>query len=585
MRHFEVVSFGTGIFLSAAVTLAAGQAARAQTTGLTPLVDLGAGLYQGFEGGLYPGGSNTPPAGHLDAALQKASEIVPRNAAGAPDPNGLIVMIAVGMSNTTHEFGVFERQEDADAARNARLVLMDTALGGQTASIIANPSASYWTTMQQRLTAMGLAAAQVQVAWVKEAEANPPNNFPLHAQALRDNLKLIADNLHDKFPNLKLCYVSSRVYGGYAPSGSLNPEPQAYESGFSVKWLIEDQINGAADLNHGQLPGAVRAPLLLWGPYLWADGTNPRSDGLVWISTDFEADHTHPAPSGEQKVANGLASFFANETTAAAWWFAQPGTTLVTVEAVHDAYVSAASPTTNFGADPMLLAQGGASPMRTFVRFDLASVPGPVLLAKLSLRVTTTGGGGGTVSLVSNTQWTEGAITYQNAPATGATLVQMPSSSRDGTIAANVTGPIHEDADAQLSFALATPSAGQVQYHSKEDAQPPRLVLVVGTPATGVSSRPPGSSTLALQASTPNPFNPTTTLVYRLPSRGRVLLAVHDVKGRRVATLVDKVQPAGTNSAHWDGRGEARTRLSGGVYFARLAFGTEVRTRKLTLAP
>src|SRR5262245_45129724 len=246
----------------AAVVFGTPIAAFAQTSGLVPLIDLGAGTYKGYEGGLYPDGVNVPPAAHRALALGAATRIVPRNAAGQPDPNGLIVMIAVGMSNTTHEFAVFERNEDADPARNARVVLMDTALGGQTAAIISNPAAMYWTVMQQRLTAMGLTAAQVQVAWLKEADAQPPDNFPLHAQALRNELAAIANNLHAKFPNLRLCYLSSRIYGGYAQPGSLNPEPQAYESGFAVRWLIEDQIGGDPALNYGAGPGPVRAPLL-----------------------------------------------------------------------------------------------------------------------------------------------------------------------------------------------------------------------------------------------------------------------------------------------------------------------------------
>src|SRR5262249_36050538 len=161
--------------------------------------------------------------------------------------------------------------------------LMDTALGGQTAAAISDPSAAYWTTMMQRLQVMGLTPAQVQVAWLKEADAGPPDNFPVHAQTLRDELELIANDLHDKFPNLRLCYIASGISGGHAAPGSLNPEPQAYESGFSVKWLIEDQIHGDPALNYGQLPGPVRSPVLLWGPYLWANGTTPRTDGLVWL--------------------------------------------------------------------------------------------------------------------------------------------------------------------------------------------------------------------------------------------------------------------------------------------------------------
>jgi hypothetical protein len=464
--------------MAAALGLTAlGLSPAAAATGLVPLVDLGPGTYKGFTGGLYPGGSNTPPAAHAQAALAMAQRVVPRNAAGAPDPNGFIAMIAVGMSNTTHEFAVFERNADADPGRNARVVLMDTAFGGQTAAAIANPSAGYWTTMQQRLAAMGLTPAQVQVAWIKEADAQPPDDFPGHALALRSELEAVVNNLHDLFPNLVLAYLSSRTYGGYAAPGSLNPEPQAYESGFAVQWLIRDQIDGDPGLNHGQLPGPVRAPLLLWGPYLWADGTTPRSDGLTWLVTDFEADHTHPGPAGEEKVAALLAAFFASEPSALSWWPSQGDAVLVGIEARDDASVRAASPGTNFGSDPLLVEQGGASPSSIYLAFDYAAAGRPALLAKLSLRVAQ--GGGGTVARVEDTAWDEGTITWSTAPAPGETLVPMPQSSRDGTIAANVTTEVNRDPDGVAAFVLSFSGAGQGSYLSREGGQPPRLVLVL----------------------------------------------------------------------------------------------------------
>src|SRR5262245_26563370 len=77
------------------------------STGLIPLTELGTGTHQGFEGGLYSGGSNTPPPAHLAAGLAQANLVVPRGVTGSPDPNGWIVMITVGMSNTAHESGVF----------------------------------------------------------------------------------------------------------------------------------------------------------------------------------------------------------------------------------------------------------------------------------------------------------------------------------------------------------------------------------------------------------------------------------------------------------------------------------------------
>jgi hypothetical protein len=65
-----------------------------------------------------------------------------------------------------------------------------------------------------------------------------------------------------RFPNLRLVYVSSRIYAGYA-SSDLNPELYSYQGAFAVKWLIEKQMGGA--------------PWIAWGPYLWADGAIPRA--------------------------------------------------------------------------------------------------------------------------------------------------------------------------------------------------------------------------------------------------------------------------------------------------------------------
>ncbi len=77
------------------------------------------------------------------------------------------------------------------------------------------------------------------------------------------------------FQNLQIVYLSSRIYAGYA-TNRLNPEPYAYESAFAVRWLIRDQMKGNDDLNFEPAKGTVVAPLILWGPYLWADGIAPR---------------------------------------------------------------------------------------------------------------------------------------------------------------------------------------------------------------------------------------------------------------------------------------------------------------------
>ena len=89
-----------------------------------------------------------------------------------------------------------------------------------------------------------------------------------------------------------------------------------------MRWLIQDQIKGEAKLNYDPARGEVKAPLLLWGPYLWADGETPRkADGFNYTINDVvERDRTHPSASGQQKVAELLLKFFKAEPTAKSWF-------------------------------------------------------------------------------------------------------------------------------------------------------------------------------------------------------------------------------------------------------------------------
>lgn len=451
------------------------------STGLVPITQLGADTYMGFEGGLYPGGANVPPPAHLAAAFNRAGQVIPRDASGAADfATGRMILLTIGMSNTAHESAPFERQEDLNIGRNARLTILNGALGGQAANITADAGAAYWNNVLQRIMAIGATPEQVQVVWFKTAEANPPNNFPGHAQTLASDVRKSVRNLKSFFPNLQLCYLSSRTYGGYA-TGGLNPEPQAYESAFSMKWVVEDQINGDPNLAFGG-PSPV-SPLLLWGPYLWADGIEPRDDGLTWVRDDFEGDGTHPSPCGEQKVTDLLSAFFAAEPTAEPWWTQRVNYRLFAFDAAADATVRADMPDAAHGHEPVLHSRGGATPIYTYLRFDTSSVEGEVLHAKLSLRVTTSGSGGGEVRPVGDTSWDESTITFNTAPPIGApALASVPSLSRDSSLAADVSEAVRSDADGIVSFALVGGPGAGATYHSREAGQPPRLILTVRLP-------------------------------------------------------------------------------------------------------
>ena len=292
---------------------------------LVPLTALGAGTYQGYQGGLYPGGSNARPAAHGAAGLAIANAIAPLDTFGTPSPNGRIVFISIGMSNTTQEFSTFVSAVDDDAYKDPSVLVIDCAKGGQTASLIKNPAAAYWDTVRTRLRGRGSSPAQVQVAWIKEANAGPGTGFPAATTTLMQDLGSVVRTLKDHFPNVRIAYLSSRIYAGYATT-ALNPEPYAYESGFAVKWLLGWQIAGVDSLNFDPDQGAVEAPWLAWGPYLWADGLNARpGDGLMWLCSDFSAnDGTHPATGARIKVSDLLLTFVHQDETAQAWYVTSP---------------------------------------------------------------------------------------------------------------------------------------------------------------------------------------------------------------------------------------------------------------------
>jgi len=315
---------------------------RTYLSNLTPLTDLGTGTYLGSQGGLYRGGSNTRPAAHESAGLSIAKSIQPLNSSGAVDTvNGKYVFVSIGMSNTTLEFSKFKPLADADTAKDSKLVIVDGAQGGQQASKWANPTENAWSVLNSRLTVAGVTPAQVSVAWIKVANGFPNGTFPTgDAPLLKTYLTDIVRNLKDKYPNIKMAYISSRIYAGYTTT-TQQPEPYAFEEGFGVKWLIEDQINGVSTLNYDSAKGVVEAPWLSWGPYLWANGLGSdgivggiggRSDGLEWICSDYvrtdgqPTDAIHPGEEGKTKVANMLLTFFKTDSTAKEWFLANPGT-------------------------------------------------------------------------------------------------------------------------------------------------------------------------------------------------------------------------------------------------------------------
>jgi hypothetical protein len=282
---------------------------------LPPLTDLGAdGKYEDQDGGLYGGGMNTPPEAHRKTAQTQLESIQPLDKDGKPSATGTIAFVSISMSNATQEFSYFKRIADASPKKSPKVTIVDCAQGGQAMAEWAPPDARPWEQAKERLASAGVSPQQVQVAWVKLANKGPGGTLQEHGKKLEADTLKVLQNAKALFPNLRIAYLGSRTYGGYA-NGNLNPEPYAYESAYPARWLIQRQISGDAEL------ALTKTPLLLWGPYLWAEGEKGRKiDDLKWERSDFVGDGVHPSETGRAKVANLLLNFLTEDALAKGWF-------------------------------------------------------------------------------------------------------------------------------------------------------------------------------------------------------------------------------------------------------------------------
>src|SRR5205814_3384139 len=231
------------------------------TSALVALTDMGpSDVYHGKPGGLYPGVTNTRPAGHEKAGLALAQQVQPLDKDGKPAADGKIALCTIGFSNTSQCSQGFIEVARGDSGVNPQVVIVNGAQGGRSAFMIKNANdgslgSAYWKEwVPEHLASAGVTPAQVQVVWLKETEASigpaqlqslgvkeydvPVRQpFPKSAESLLADLRLIVQILPKQFPNLKLCYVSSRSYGGWALREA-NRAPSSYETGYPVKCLI-----------------------------------------------------------------------------------------------------------------------------------------------------------------------------------------------------------------------------------------------------------------------------------------------------------------------------------------------------------
>jgi predicted outer membrane repeat protein len=97
------------------------------------------------------------------------------------------------------------------------------------------------------------------------------------------------------------------------------------------------------------------------------------------------------------------------------------------------------------------------------------------------------------------------------------------------------------------------------------------------------TSAPSTPSEFSLEGNYPNPVQRSTTIEYQLAESAPVRITVYDMLGRRIQTLVDTRQEAGTHSVKWNRGGTSRGRVASGTYFYRIEAGDFTETRKMVV--
>jgi hypothetical protein len=113
------------------------------------------------------------------------------------------------------------------------------------------------------------------------------------------------------------------------------------------------------------------------------------------------------------------------------------------------------------------------------------------------------------------------------------------------------------------------------------DAHANRIPATMGNSSVKVSTLP---ASYTLGASAPNPFNPSATISYEVPSQSHIQLVVYNLLGQEVVRLVDQVQAAGRYEVRWNARNAFGQTVSSGIYMYRLSSGDGYsEARRMTL--
>jgi hypothetical protein len=137
---------------------------------------------------------------------------------------------------------------------------------------------------------------------------------------------------------------------------------------------------------------------------------------------------------------------------------------------------------------------------------------------------------------------------------------------------ASASVPVNAEQKFYVTFAPSAPGqqAGKIAF--SHNGLTHDTITVVGNGTVGGVETQDGviPTVYELRSNYPNPFNPSTTILYGLPRHSRVVLKVYSLLGQEIATLVDDVQDAGYHRVIWSGQNKSGCQVASGMYLFRI---------------
>lgn len=208
------------------------------------------------------------------------------------------VMAGMGMSNAKQEFQAFMDKYRAKYGRSRPVTTVNLGTGNWDLTAMVHDSEKYWDLVHETMAKKKTSPERIEIVVFKNSVRHQDKPYPDDVWEYLEFMEDHLANMTSHLPNLKMLFVLSAVYSGYASVSAPRHEPWAFREGLAVDEFVRDHWN-------------MTEPWITWGPYYWANGLEPRDDGLTWKCTDFMAkDGVHPGTGAKVKTADMLMRFF-----------------------------------------------------------------------------------------------------------------------------------------------------------------------------------------------------------------------------------------------------------------------------------